>query len=189
MRGLPTITSIEVAPTARAGFSAGCYFAGDIHQACDINIARGSSATLAVSVFMIPDRKDPQHRYVVDSFFFPPIQNAIVFVERATRGASVEDLVATQIYAEPLNTKTAVPNRPSELNARAKTLATTEPASISARPASRTEGPYDCRAVLGRATTLTCTIDIAKDASVTTVVVTMDGINAPHYKVSDFTTT
>jgi hypothetical protein len=40
MRALPTITSIEVAPTARAGFAAGCYFAGDIHQACDINIAR-----------------------------------------------------------------------------------------------------------------------------------------------------
>jgi hypothetical protein len=189
LRGLPNITSIEVAPNANGDPLSGCYFAGDIHHACDIKIIRGSSPPLTVSVFMIPDRRDPQHaRYVVDGFFFPPIQTAIVFVERAIRGASVEDLVATTTFGDDLHVKTPIPIRPSELNAKAKLLATTAPATVIARAAPRTVGPFDCRAVIGQAV-VACTIDVARDASMSTVVATLVGINGPMYKVSDFTTT
>ncbi|MEO8692913.1 MAG: hypothetical protein ABI658_05315 [Acidimicrobiales bacterium] len=139
---------------------------------------------------MIPDQGDPQHqRYLVDGFFFSPLQMAIVFVERAIRGDSVEDLVTTQLFGDSLATRTAVPNRPTELNEKAKLLATAGPVTVTVigRPVARTEGGvFDCRSVLGQAI-VACTVDVARGASVSTVAVTLVGIDDLPYKISEFT--
>jgi hypothetical protein len=112
----------------------------------------------------------------------------VVFVERAIRGVSVEDLVTTQLIGDASGTRISVPNHPNELNQKAKLLATAGPVQVVSRPVDRSEGGiFDCRSVLGQAV-VSCRVDIMNGAAVVTVLTTLVGLDDLPYKVSEFTT-